>query len=305
MDCTTTAQAQRAHARLREVALDTSALSNLCSTGPDPAEALIEAVTAIPARLVLLPEMLVESFVGRVEFSRHRARVLAAAEARLPARCGIAIPLERLWRHEANGEVLSGTPVLEHARIAGLVRDTGVYDRLHDRHADKMKESVRAMHGRAGSLERQAEAWFLADTTAEQRREREELLADFGAERLLCRGPLSRLINGTRQDAADLLSDPARVQQHRAHVLASGLAAANGLRVLLHSHQTPEAEWLRRDHGNWTDARIAANAAYCDYLVTDDEGLYACLEFLGAVGFVGPRPIRLEPFLAGAIHDVR
>ena len=281
------------------MAFDTCALSNLCTDVHDPAAALDAALGARNARLVLLPETLVESFVGKVQYSRRRAEVVAGVEAALGSRCGIAVTLDKLWRYEAKGQRLSGTPVFEHARIAGLVRAPGVYDRLHGEHAAEMTEAIAAMHDRAGGLEQQAEERFTADTTKQERRNRSSLLADFAGDRELCLGPLSQLLKGTREDAADLLSDPARVELYRAHVLASGLAAGNGLRALLHSHHTPEAEWLRRDRGNWTDARIAANAAYCDYLVTDDEGLYACLAFLLDAGFAGPRPMRLADLITG------
>jgi hypothetical protein len=90
MDCTTTAQAGDARQRLWEVALDTSALSNLCASEPDPAGALVGAGRALDARLILLPETLVESFIGEVTFSRRRA------DMRSPAGLVLAPQLDEL-----------------------------------------------------------------------------------------------------------------------------------------------------------------------------------------------------------------
>lgn len=280
-----------------EVALDTNVLGTLCTDVSDPVETLVAAVRENNARLVLLPETLVESFVGKVEYSRARAEMLAKVEIKLSGSCGVAITLDKLWRHEAKGQKLSGTPVFGHARVAGLVREPGVYDNLHARHADEFTKEIKKMQKRAATLETRAESRFRADTTKRERRNRHELLEDFAGERVLCRRPLSRILNKSLKDAADLLSDPAQVRQFRAHVLAAGLSAQNGLRALLYSYTTPEAEWLRRGRGNWVDARIAANAAYCDYFVTDDDGLYTCLEFLLEAGFEAPQPVRLNEFL--------
>jgi len=280
----------------REIALDTNAWGTLCATIEAPAQTLIEATDAKEAKLVFLPEVLMESFVGGTAHSRRRTEVLAEIESLRPS-SRIAITLDKLWKRERSGSWRSGTPVYANVRMSSFAKTPEDFDRIHSENAPELRGDIESERELMSRLERQAKQGYEDTTTAQERKQSDALLKDFSNERVLCRKWLSKILGITPEEAAAFLSDPEKVRHHRSHMLACGLAATNGISALLYDRRPPGKDWIKRDPGNWADARIAANAAYTDYLVTDDRSLYGRLEFLRESGFIAPAPMRLADLL--------